>query len=71
MQPSQKFWGRSLEVFVQGDYEITFSDTGEVYSVRKPSSFVCVPLCIPLPPLHFSLLPVLPAFLPHFFPLTY
>ncbi|GAA5908541.1 hypothetical protein JCM6882_001294 [Rhodosporidiobolus microsporus] len=38
--PSQKFWGRSMEVFVHGDYCVEFADTGEVYSVRKPSSFV-------------------------------
>ncbi|GAA5840076.1 hypothetical protein JCM11251_000596 [Rhodosporidiobolus azoricus] len=38
--PSQKFWGRSMEVFVHGDCCVRFGDTGEVYSVKKPSSFV-------------------------------
>ncbi|KAI5477524.1 oxysterol-binding protein [Pseudohyphozyma bogoriensis] len=38
--PSQKFWGRSMEVFVTGEFNITFGDTGDVYSVKKPSSFV-------------------------------
>lgn len=38
--PTQKFWGRSMEVFVTGDFHITFTDTGETFSIRKPSSFV-------------------------------
>lgn len=60
--PSQKFWGRSMEVrwlselrgtlltlmlaqvFVHGDFNVTFADTGDTFSIRKPSSFVCVPL---------------------------
>lgn len=29
-----------MEVFVSGDFKITFLDTGETFSVRKPSSFV-------------------------------
>ncbi|BGP18444.1 hypothetical protein JCM10213_003177 [Rhodosporidiobolus nylandii] len=39
LAPSQKFWGRSMEVFVHGDYMVRFAD-GEVFSIRKPSSFV-------------------------------
>ncbi|BGP01955.1 Oxysterol-binding protein 3 [Rhodotorula toruloides] len=38
--PSQKFWGRSMEVFVHGDYCIRFSDNSETFHIRKPSSFV-------------------------------
>ncbi|GAA6010665.1 hypothetical protein JCM10207_007793 [Rhodosporidiobolus poonsookiae] len=38
--PSSKFWGRSMEVFVHGDYFVQFADTGETFSIRKPSSFV-------------------------------
>lgn len=38
--PSQKFWGRSMEVNVSGDYKISFPDKQEVYSIRKPASFV-------------------------------
>ncbi|ORY88959.1 Oxysterol-binding protein-domain-containing protein [Leucosporidium creatinivorum] len=38
--PTQKFWGRSMEVFVTGDFNISFPATGDVYSIRKPSSFV-------------------------------
>ncbi|GAA5879315.1 hypothetical protein JCM8547_000661 [Rhodosporidiobolus lusitaniae] len=40
VSPSQKFWGRSMEVFVHGDYNVKFADSGEVFSIRKPSSFV-------------------------------
>ncbi|GAA6000749.1 oxysterol-binding protein related protein OSH3 [Rhodotorula paludigena] len=38
--PSQKFWGRSMEVFVHGEYSVRFLDSGETYTIRKPSSFV-------------------------------
>lgn len=45
--PSQKFWGRSMEIFVEGDYRITFTWTGkdnkkgtETYTVKRPSSFI-------------------------------
>ncbi|CEQ42845.1 SPOSA6832_04710, partial [Sporobolomyces salmonicolor] len=38
--PSQKFWGRSMEVFVSGEYTVKFTQTGETFSIRKPSSFV-------------------------------
>lgn len=38
--PLQKFWGRSMEVNVSGDYNISFPDKDEVYSIRKPASFV-------------------------------
>ncbi|KAM0749584.1 hypothetical protein T439DRAFT_327262 [Meredithblackwellia eburnea MCA 4105] len=38
--PSQKFWGRSMEVFVHGDYNVRFQDTGEEFSIKRPSSFV-------------------------------
>ncbi|GAA5874414.1 hypothetical protein JCM3774_005031, partial [Rhodotorula dairenensis] len=40
--PNQKFWGRSMEIFVLGDCAVRFLDddpAGE-YSIRKPSSFV-------------------------------
>ncbi|BGP42164.1 Oxysterol-binding protein 3 [Rhodotorula kratochvilovae] len=38
--PSQKFWGRSMEVFVSGEYCVRFADNNEVFTIRKPSSFV-------------------------------
>ncbi|GAA5985907.1 hypothetical protein JCM10908_006328 [Rhodotorula pacifica] len=41
--PNQKFWGRSMEIFVLGDCSVRFLDDdkdGEFYSIRKPSSFV-------------------------------
>ncbi|GAA6046928.1 hypothetical protein JCM3770_003434 [Rhodotorula araucariae] len=38
--PSQKFWGRSMEVFVHGEYSVRFADNNEVFTIRKPSSFV-------------------------------
>ncbi|GAA5890800.1 hypothetical protein JCM5296_003422 [Sporobolomyces johnsonii] len=38
--PSQKFWGRSMEVFVSGEYTVKLTQTGEIFSIRKPSSFV-------------------------------
>ncbi|GAA5973443.1 hypothetical protein JCM11641_006463 [Rhodosporidiobolus odoratus] len=37
--PSQKFWGRSYELMIHGDYSVRFGD-GETFSIRKPSSFV-------------------------------
>ena len=40
--PSQKFWGRSFELMFPGNFSVTFKDTGETFSVVKPSSFVCV-----------------------------
>ena len=44
--PTQKFWGRSMEVFVTGETAITFHDTGDTFTVKKPSSFVSVPTSI-------------------------
>ncbi|GAA6020768.1 hypothetical protein JCM8202_004570 [Rhodotorula sphaerocarpa] len=42
--PNQKFWGRSMEIFVQGDISVRFPASDPegttVYSIRKPSSFV-------------------------------
>ncbi|GAA6043860.1 hypothetical protein JCM8097_001192 [Rhodosporidiobolus ruineniae] len=38
--PSQTFYGRSMEIFVHGDYFVRFDDTGETYNIKKPSSFV-------------------------------
>ncbi|KAK4701955.1 oxysterol-binding protein-related protein 3/6/7, partial [Phenoliferia sp. Uapishka_3] len=38
--PSQKFWGRSMEIFMHGDYKVSFPDSGDVYSIKRPSSFV-------------------------------
>jgi hypothetical protein len=39
--PNQKFWGRSMEIFVLGDCSVRFlDDSDEEYSIRKPSSFV-------------------------------
>ena len=40
--PSQKFWGRSFELMFPGNFSVTFKDTGETFSVVKPSSFVYV-----------------------------
>lgn len=40
LSPSQKFWGRSMEIMVAGDYTVTFPDTADKFSIRKPSSFV-------------------------------
>ena len=40
--PSQKFWGRSFELMFPGNFAVTFKDTGETFSVVKPSSFVYV-----------------------------
>lgn len=40
--PSQKFWGRSFELMFPGNFSVTFADTGETFSVIKPSSFVYV-----------------------------
>lgn len=40
LSPSQKFWGRSMEIMVAGDYSITFPDTQDKFTIRKPSSFV-------------------------------
>lgn len=37
---SQQFWGRSMEIQVTGPYTITFPDTGDCFSIRKPSSYV-------------------------------
>lgn len=30
------------QVFVHGDFNVTFTDTEDTFSIRKPSSFVCV-----------------------------
>lgn len=40
--PSQKFWGMSFELMFPGEFRLTFHDTGDVYDVQKPSSFVYV-----------------------------
>ncbi|KAM0790735.1 hypothetical protein ACM66B_004590 [Microbotryomycetes sp. NB124-2] len=40
LEPTQKFWGRSMEVFVSGDTKVTVGDDGDVFSIKKPSSFV-------------------------------
>ncbi|KAL8280331.1 hypothetical protein RQP46_007248 [Phenoliferia psychrophenolica] len=38
--PSQKFWGRSMEIFMHGDYLLTFEDTNETFSIKRPSSYL-------------------------------
>ncbi|GAA5909509.1 hypothetical protein JCM8208_006547 [Rhodotorula glutinis] len=38
--PSTKFWGRSMEIFVEGEFCVRFADNNEVITIRKPSSFV-------------------------------
>lgn len=38
--PSQKFWGRSMEIFVEGDYRITLTESGDTFTVKRPSSFI-------------------------------
>ncbi|KAK4052349.1 Oxysterol-binding protein 3 [Microbotryomycetes sp. JL201] len=40
LEPTQKFWGRSMEVFVSGDTRVTVGEDGDVYNIKKPSSFV-------------------------------
>ncbi|KAK4057120.1 Oxysterol-binding protein 3 [Microbotryomycetes sp. JL221] len=40
LEPTQKFWGRSMEVFVSGDSRVTLSESGDVFTIKKPSSFV-------------------------------
>ncbi len=40
LSPSQKFWGRSMEIMVAGNYSISFPDTSDRFTIRKPSSFV-------------------------------
>lgn len=39
-EPSQKFWGRSIEILTQGRVEVDLTAFNEVYTIRKPSSFV-------------------------------
>ncbi|GAA5840651.1 hypothetical protein JCM9279_007390 [Rhodotorula babjevae] len=38
--PSTKFWGRSMEIFVEGEFCVRFADNDEVITIRKPSSFI-------------------------------
>lgn len=40
LSPNQKFWGRSMEIIVAGDYSISFPNTQDTFTIRKPSSFV-------------------------------
>lgn len=36
----------TTQVFVTGDFNISFPATGDVYSIRKPSSFVYAPVAV-------------------------
>ncbi|SCV71683.1 BQ2448_3271 [Microbotryum intermedium] len=40
LAPDQKFWGRCMEILVSGEVAITFKDTDDRYTIKKPSSFV-------------------------------
>ncbi|SGY63449.1 BQ5605_C007g04800 [Microbotryum silenes-dioicae] len=40
LAPDQKFWGRCMEILVSGEFVITFKDTEDRYTIKKPSSFV-------------------------------